>query len=41
MKLHEKPLVGMVLIHAVVRMDGHDEASTQTKSANAPENGMW
>jgi len=41
MKLHVKPLVGMVLIHADVWMDGHGEASTHNQFANTPENDMW
>jgi hypothetical protein len=40
MKLHEKPLVGMALIYADVWMNGHDEASTHTQFANAPDNDM-
>ena len=41
MKFHEKLLVGMVLTHADVWMDGHDEASTHIQFANTPENNMW
>jgi hypothetical protein len=41
MKLHEKLPVGIMLIHAEVWMDGHDEASTRTQFAIAPGNDMW
>jgi len=33
--------VGIILIHAEVWMDGHEEAHTHTQFAKAPENDMW
>jgi hypothetical protein len=41
MKLHVKLPVGIILIHAEVWMDGHEEARTHTQFAKAPENNMW
>jgi len=41
MKLHEKLPVGIMLIHAKVWMDGHDESSIHTQFAKPHENVMW
>jgi hypothetical protein len=41
MKLHEKLPVGIILIHAQGRMDGHEKVRTHTQFAKASENDMW